>query len=243
MGEAPSKIAKKTYINGYRCSNIRCPDPMYLFDCQHCGKETNVRDSCPNCHRPLSSEKKPPQRGPRIMGYRSVYRCTTCPWPMYSFDCPHCGKIPVWTHCPYCGLIAPGVPKPDGSPMPQAPGVPKPDAAPMPQAPGVTKPDPPLRLPQAPGGPKPDAAAPMPQAPGGPKPDAAPMPQAPGFMSWIDIPEPQGHTVDNSNGDGCDEGDERDECDNCLAEEDNPGNPCPYHTDYMQADYSPPDFT
>ena len=199
MGEAPSKIAKKTYINGYRCSNIRCPDPMYLFDCQHCGKETNVRDSCPNCHRPLSSEKKPPQRGPRIMGYRSVYRCTTCPWPMYSFDCPHCGKIPVWTHCPYCGLIAPGVPKPDGSPMPQAPGV--------------------------------------------PKPDAAPMPQAPGFMSWIDIPEPQGHTVDNSNGDGCDEGDERDECDNCLAEEDNPGNPCPYHTDYMQADYSPPDFT
>ena len=129
MEEAPSKKAKKTYINGYRCSNIRCPDPMYLFDCQQCGKETNVHDSCPNCHRLLSSEKKLPPRGPRIMGHRSLYRCTntTCPDPMYSFDCPHCGKFTVWTHCPYCGLIA-------QDPPPQDPGGPKPDAAPMPKA-------------------------------------------------------------------------------------------------------------
>ena len=61
---------------------------------------------------------------------------------------------------------------------------------------------------------------PLPQAPGGPKPDP---------------------TVDNS--DECDEGDEREECDICMADVDNPYNPCPYHTDYMQADYSPPDFT
>ena len=60
---------------------------------------------------------------------------------------------------------------------------------------------------------------PPPHAPGGPKPDAAP------------------NTVDSS--DECDESDERDECDNCMAEEDNPNNPCPYHTGYMQSDYSP----
>jgi hypothetical protein len=50
--------------------------------------------------------------------------------------------------------------------------------------------------------------------------------------------------VDESD-ESVDESDEREvlECENCVAEEDNPGNPCPYHTDYMQADYSPPDFT
>ena len=80
--------------------------------------------------------------------------------------------------------------------------------------------DPPL--PQAPGGPKPDPTVdkavdpPLPQAPGGPKPDP---------------------TVDNS--DECDEGDEREECDICMADVDNPYNPCPYHTDYMQPGYSP----
>ncbi len=35
------------------------------------------------------------------------------------------------------------------------------------------------------------------------------------------------------------EGDEGEECDNCMAEEDNPGNPCPYHTDYFQVGYDP----
>jgi hypothetical protein len=48
--------------------------------------------------------------------------------------------------------------------------------------------------------------------------------------------------VDESD-ESVDESDEREECENCMAEEDNPGNPCPYHTDYMQADYSLPDFT
>jgi hypothetical protein len=51
--------------------------------------------------------------------------------------------------------------------------------------------------------------------------------------------------VDESESDeSVDESDEgEEECENCMAEEDNPGNPCPYHTDYMQPGYSPEDST
>jgi hypothetical protein len=73
------------------------------------------------------------------------------------------------------------------------------------------------------------------QAPGGPKPDE----------SDGDI-YPEDPTVDESESDeSVDESDEREEeeCENCMAEEDNPSSPCPYHTDYMQPGYSPEEST